>query len=117
MLWRGRFQQKIYVMPKFAQITVHHSRLHTMIGRRKTIMHHADEQMLESCSAPGDPAALAAEFAGWDGQLLELVPVKGGRCHQAECRRLRAHLRNACFGQAHARRGGRSTSTRCPPRH
>jgi salicylate hydroxylase len=33
----------------------------------------ADQQMRESWSAPGDPAALAAEFAGWDPQLEELL--------------------------------------------
>jgi salicylate hydroxylase len=33
----------------------------------------ADEQMRESWSAPGDPAALAAEFSGWDAQLGELL--------------------------------------------
>lgn len=33
----------------------------------------ADEHMRESWSAPGDPAALAAEFAGWDPQLSELL--------------------------------------------
>lgn len=32
----------------------------------------ADERMRESWSAPGDPAALAAEFAGWDAHLSEL---------------------------------------------
>ncbi|WP_273735293.1 FAD-dependent monooxygenase [Mycolicibacterium septicum] len=33
----------------------------------------ADQQMRESWSAPGDPAALAAEFAGWDPQLQALL--------------------------------------------
>jgi salicylate hydroxylase len=33
----------------------------------------ADQQMLESWSAPGDPATLAAEFAGWDPQLEALL--------------------------------------------
>jgi salicylate hydroxylase len=33
----------------------------------------ADQQMRESWSAPGDPAALAAEFAGWDPQLEALL--------------------------------------------
>jgi salicylate hydroxylase len=33
----------------------------------------ADQQMRESWSAPGDPAALAAEFAGWDPQLERLL--------------------------------------------
>ena len=33
----------------------------------------ADEQMRESWSAPGDPAALAAEFSGWDARLGELL--------------------------------------------
>jgi salicylate hydroxylase len=33
----------------------------------------ADQQMRESWSAPGDPAALAAEFAGWDPQLVTLL--------------------------------------------
>ena len=31
-----------------------------------------DEQMKESWSAPGDPAALAQEFAGWD-PLVEAI--------------------------------------------
>lgn len=33
----------------------------------------ADEQMRESWSAPGDPAALADEFSGWDPQLGALL--------------------------------------------
>ena len=33
----------------------------------------ADEQMRESWSAPGDPAALAAEFADWDPRLSRLL--------------------------------------------
>jgi salicylate hydroxylase len=33
----------------------------------------ADEHMRESWSAPGDPAALAAEFSGWDPQLAALL--------------------------------------------
>ncbi|ORW24368.1 hypothetical protein AWC19_09680 [Mycobacterium palustre] len=33
----------------------------------------ADQQMRESWSAPGDPAVLAAEFAGWDPQLEALL--------------------------------------------
>jgi salicylate hydroxylase len=33
----------------------------------------ADQQMRESWSAPGDPAALAAEFAGWDPELEGLL--------------------------------------------
>ncbi|WP_273735290.1 FAD-dependent monooxygenase [Mycolicibacterium septicum] len=33
----------------------------------------ADQQMHESWSAPGDPAALAAEFAGWDPLLVALL--------------------------------------------
>ena len=33
----------------------------------------ADEQMRESWSAPGDPAALAAEFADWDPWLSRLL--------------------------------------------
>jgi salicylate hydroxylase len=33
----------------------------------------ADYQMRESWSAPGDPDALAAEFAGWDPQLQALL--------------------------------------------
>ena len=32
-----------------------------------------DEQMKESWSAPGDPAAFAQEFAGWDPQLTALI--------------------------------------------
>lgn len=32
-----------------------------------------DEQMTESWSAPGDPAALAAEFAGWDARVGRLL--------------------------------------------
>ena len=32
-----------------------------------------DDQMRESWSAPGDPAVLAAEFAGWDPRLGELL--------------------------------------------
>ncbi len=32
-----------------------------------------DEQMQESWSAPGNPAALAQEFAGWDPQLTALI--------------------------------------------
>jgi salicylate hydroxylase len=33
----------------------------------------ADEQMRESWSAPGDPAALAAEFANWNRQARRLL--------------------------------------------
>jgi salicylate hydroxylase len=33
----------------------------------------ADDQMRESWSAPGDPAVLAAEFAGWDPWLSRLL--------------------------------------------
>ena len=33
----------------------------------------ADEHMRESCSAPGDPAMLAAEFADWDPQPRRLL--------------------------------------------
>ncbi|MGH3097758.1 MAG: FAD-dependent monooxygenase [Streptosporangiales bacterium] len=33
----------------------------------------ADEQMRESWSAPGSPAALAAEFSGWDPRLSGLI--------------------------------------------
>jgi salicylate hydroxylase len=32
-----------------------------------------DDQMRESCSAPGDPAALAAAFADWDPQVRRLL--------------------------------------------
>jgi salicylate hydroxylase len=32
-----------------------------------------DEQMKESWSAPGDPAALAQEFAGWDAQVERII--------------------------------------------
>jgi salicylate hydroxylase len=32
-----------------------------------------DEEMRESWSAPGDPEALAAEFAGWDPQLQRII--------------------------------------------
>ncbi len=32
-----------------------------------------DEEMKESWSAPGDPAALAAEYAGWDPKLEDVV--------------------------------------------
>ena len=38
-----------------------------------------DEQMKESWSAPGDPAALAAEFAGWD-PLVERVLAQVQTC-------------------------------------
>ncbi|SJM47710.1 Salicylate hydroxylase [Actinomycetales bacterium JB111] len=37
----------------------------------------ADDEMRESWSAPGDPAQLAAEFAGWDPRLAELFGAVG----------------------------------------
>ena len=51
----------------------------------------ADEEMKESWSAPGDPDALRAEFAGWDpriGSVLKQVDdASAGRCTTASrCR-------------------------------
>jgi salicylate hydroxylase len=43
-----------------------------------------DEQMKESWSAPGDPAALAAEFAGWD-PLVEAVLERVTTCFAGAC--------------------------------
>jgi salicylate hydroxylase len=33
----------------------------------------SDDEMSESWSAPGDPAVLAAEFAGWDPELQRII--------------------------------------------
>jgi salicylate hydroxylase len=37
----------------------------------------SDERMRESWSAPGDPAALAAEFAGWDPVIATIIAAIG----------------------------------------
>lgn len=51
----------------FLSLPVHGGELRNYVGHVP-----ADEQMRESWSAPGDPAGLAAEFAGWDPHLSEL---------------------------------------------
>jgi salicylate hydroxylase len=38
----------------------------------------SDERMRESWSAPGDPAALAAQFAGWDPVIGAVIDAIGG---------------------------------------
>lgn len=53
---------------RFLTFGVHFGQLRNFVG-----FVPADEQMRESWSAPGDPAALAAEFDGWDPQLGELI--------------------------------------------
>jgi salicylate hydroxylase len=60
-LWNGEGK-------RFLTFPVHGGELRNFVG-----FVPADEQMRESWSAPGEPAALAAEFAGWDPRLLELI--------------------------------------------
>lgn len=53
---------------RFLTFPVHAGQLRNFVG-----FVPADEQMRESWSTSGDPAALAAEFAGWDPHLGELI--------------------------------------------
>lgn len=60
-LWNGEGK-------RFLTFPVHAGELRNFTG-----FVPADEEMRESWSAPGDPAALAAEFSGWDPLLRELI--------------------------------------------
>ncbi|MGH8882769.1 MAG: FAD-dependent monooxygenase, partial [Stackebrandtia sp.] len=60
-LWNGEDK-------RFLTFPVHAGELRNFTG-----FVPADEEMRESWSASGDPAALAAEFAGWDPRLCELI--------------------------------------------
>jgi salicylate hydroxylase len=60
-LWNGEGK-------RFLTFPVHAGELRNFTG-----FVPADEEMRESWSAPGDPAALAAEFSGWDPRLCELI--------------------------------------------
>lgn len=60
-LWNGEGK-------RFLTFPVHSGELRNFAG-----FVPADEAMRESWSAPCEPAALAAEFAGWDPRLLELI--------------------------------------------
>jgi salicylate hydroxylase len=60
-LWNGEGK-------RFLTFPVHAGELRNFTG-----FVPADEEMRESWSAPGDPAALAAEFSGWDPRLRELI--------------------------------------------
>jgi 2-polyprenyl-6-methoxyphenol hydroxylase-like FAD-dependent oxidoreductase len=61
VMWTGQGKH-------FLTFAVHGGELRNYVGFVPT-----DEQMRESWSAPGDPAVLAAEFAGWDPTLGALL--------------------------------------------